>query len=329
MQYKARKIFLIILGILGSVLFLGGIFYGGKKFGESRYKKQKKAELETKITVKENEIISLKEQLKKETNSTKKQELEQKVRDLEQQLTTLKNLNNFSPPKKPAPKPIPQNPPHIPPANNPNSDQVEMEIKITNLTEDENIRFDNNLKPGDWDSGKVKPTFTLISKKNPIWKGKNWDEIDWTKVPNFKISFLKKEATWHEKENAGFGEKENYYFDANNTKLTLTPLGNWPGETPGNPPQDGVNKVKIFLIYWIDGESDNKYLVFSNYASGFDKFDSIIYRISRFNPLIKAKIPEPSPGKAYWFTYKKADRIEKEFTHIFEKFNNQIEIYEA
>ncbi|MCE8162815.1 MAG: hypothetical protein I3273_01390 [Candidatus Moeniiplasma glomeromycotorum] len=323
MRNKKKIISLIILAILGGILLLGGVFYGGKKFGESRYKKQIKSELETKIAAKENEITSLKEQLKKETNSTKKQELEQKVHDLEQQLVTLKNLNNFSPPNNPTPKPTPQNP-----NNDPNSDRVEIKIGSISGRDDEPeyLRFHNNFN-GAWQRGEG--TFVFIHKKNPVWEGKDWDKIDWTKIPDFKISFLKKEASRFKDGKTSSWAKENYFFDENNTKFTLTPLGSWPDETPGNPPQDDANKVKIFLIYWIDGENDNKYLVFSNYASGFEKFDSIIFRISRFNPLIKTKIPEPSPGKAYWFTYKKVDRIEKEFTYIFEKFNNQIEISEA
>ena len=65
------------------------------------------------------------------------------------------------------------------PSPQPNSDQVEMEISFTSAAGDnEYVRLYNSLKVGDWDSGKKKPIFILISKKNPVWKGENWDKVN-------------------------------------------------------------------------------------------------------------------------------------------------------
>jgi hypothetical protein len=105
----------------------------------------------------------------------------------------------------------------------------------------------NNLKSGDWDKGKKEPTFLFISRKNSIWEGKDWDKInDLGKVPNFKISFSKKDASNYKKENTGWGKKENYWFDENNNKITLTLLGNWPIPVPNTPPSGPSPQAPTF-----------------------------------------------------------------------------------
>ncbi|CFW93473.1 exported protein of unknown function [endosymbiont DhMRE of Dentiscutata heterogama] len=180
------------------------------------------------------------------------------------------------------------------PSNDPNFDRIEEEISILPLANDEYIRFSNNIKQGDWDDGKKRPMFILISKKNSVWGGRNWDQTDWRNAPNFKISFLGKDATTHKIMNTGWGEKSEYYFDKNNNNFTLTALGNWPddnsepepipppsSQTP--PPSQSKKKIVLKMKYMFNSGSD--YYVFG----GEGRKGKTVF-ISQKNPSVDNKI---------------------------------------
>ncbi|KLL03802.1 MAG: hypothetical protein MRERV_33c024 [Mycoplasmataceae bacterium RV_VA103A] len=147
------------------------------------------------------------------------------------------------------------------PSNDPNSVRIEEEINILPLDNSEYIRFSNNSIQNNWDDDKNKAIFILISKKNPVWGGRNWDQTDWQKTPNFKISFSEKDATKHKKVNTGWGEKNEYYFDKNNNNFTLTALGNWPDDnSPSNqtpPPSQSKKKITLKMKYMFNSGSDH------------------------------------------------------------------------
>ncbi|MCE8164149.1 MAG: hypothetical protein I3273_07755 [Candidatus Moeniiplasma glomeromycotorum] len=188
------------------------------------------------------------------------------------------------------------------PNNNPNSDQAEMEINFS-IAYNDYVMFSNNIN-GSWGKGEKNHTFIFISTKHPIWKGREWGVNTndwWDKVPNFKISFLKKDASQYKKENTGWGWKENYHFDENNTKFTLTPLGNWPdeNESPNQPPTKKKMFVRARYLHTISSSSNSYW---------FEKDGGAIFIIHKNHS--KAQGVEIKEGYSYDITFELNSQLE-------------------
>lgn len=192
---KKRKI--IILSGLGIIILIliGGIFWIGKK----SYQKEESAKSKTSQKIElEERLQQLKNQLQKETNPTKKQELETKKVNLEQQLNQLKNQNKPSSPNS--------NNPNSP--NNNNNPPQQIPPQKTNLQW--TVKYSTEVG-GEYEyinTANYKER-VLIDKKNKIFSSVVNLLIP-VKDNQYTISFNKEDA-----EKKG----NNFIFDENNNKF--------------------------------------------------------------------------------------------------------------
>jgi hypothetical protein len=134
---------------------------------------------------------------------------------------TLTPISNTPPLQNPSQNPTPT------PSNN-SDEKIETKLRYSFLS-NEYAFFTSAITP---ESTFYKETIILyITRKNPFWKGIIWDLVhandNINKIPNFEISFLKKDASRYQKATSNDNEytKHVFHFEEDNTKFTLTPLG--------------------------------------------------------------------------------------------------------